>query len=62
MPKSKKHIRKSIDSLRKVILEHHQKIKQALETRQNLESIPHWKHEIQVFQGEIKILIQKLKP
>ncbi|OLS13771.1 MAG: hypothetical protein RBG13Loki_2610 [Promethearchaeota archaeon CR_4] len=62
MPKSKRHIRKSIDTFRRLISEHHQKIKQSLETRQNLEQIPHWKHKIQVFQVEIKKLIQKLTP
>ncbi len=61
MPKSKKHIRKSIDSLRNLIFEHREKIKQALETRQNNEDIPHWKQEIKAFQDNIDKLVKKLK-
>jgi uncharacterized protein Yka (UPF0111/DUF47 family) len=60
MPKSKKHIRKSIDSLRNLIIEHQKKIKNALETGENLDAVLHWKHEIKVFEEKIDELVEKL--
>ncbi len=61
VPKSKKNIRKSIESLQRLIIEHREKIRRALETRKNLEDIPHWQQEIKAFQETINRLIKKLK-
>lgn len=61
MGKSKKAIMKSINSYYERIEEHQEKILIALKTGKNLDSIDHWKKEIENFHNCIKKEKARLK-
>jgi hypothetical protein len=60
MARSKRAIRRSIDSLNQRRNEHYEKIKNAIETNTNIECIPKWKKEIENFGQQIDDLLNKL--
>lgn len=58
IPKNK---RKSLESYKKNIKEHQEKIENAIRTGENKRAIPHWQHEINVFKNNIEKIERKYK-